>query len=111
MPIYHLPTIFTECKPYYGLYLFITKSRERAIEEEAEIQWENHGEKSQLHLKTKSAEFASGGPVFRNGLTETNLPYIYMSVLLFLARNYSEDADKSMVVDACMNHTHDEPYT
>jgi len=34
-----------------------------------------------------------------------------MSVLLFLARNYSEDADENMVVDVCMNHTHDEPYT
>ena len=30
---------------------------------------------------------------------------IYMSLLQFLARNHSEDADENMVVVACMDHT------
>jgi len=35
---------------------------------------------------------------------------IYMSLLQFLARNHSEDADENMVVVACMDHTRVEWY-
>jgi hypothetical protein len=71
------------------------------------------GEKSKLLLETNSAEVAQCRPCAPNCSNETDLTCINMSVVQFLSRNYSEDADENVVSDIISHlfrHKHNTVY-
>jgi hypothetical protein len=90
---YRMKYITADC-----MYILL-KNRRKAIEEKAEKQWESLERSQSFCWKQIPPKLLSGGPVPRNAVTETDLTCIHMSVIRFLSRNYSENADENVVSD------------